>query len=418
MVLNSLRSLSITRYWAISFAALLMASLGLWLPQHGSSVAAYPAVPMVAWAGPLAQPFGYLALPMFVAFCVAVFVFDDDSMRHRTFRRIAWCAISAALILGFLIDQHRLQPWAYQTCLYGLIWTLVSRQHSLPLLRVITASIYFYSSLGKFDFQFVHTVGQEFLSTAAGFVGLDSSAWDESLRHRLVLIFPATECLVAVACLAPPTRKLGGVLAIAMHGSLLLMLSPWGMNHSFGVLTWNVVLAGQAYFLFVRPVETPAVADRPFVRWALASILTLLVVVLPWSERRDRTNDGAWHWDHWLSWSLYSPHTSRFYFEVHRSRLSDVAPELRAAIDVDPDGDGWHAIDMGKWSLDLRGVPVLPQARYQLLLAIKLAERHDWRDAVRGVVRSASDRHDGTRREEWLIGQKEMEKAASTYWLK
>lgn len=417
MVWDQLRSLSITRYWAISFVVLLIASLGLWLPPDWPTTKAYPAVPMSAFMAPVVQPFGYLAIPILGTLCVAIIVLDSDSPRDRKIRGIGWFLVSMVLVVGFAVDQHRLQPWAYQTFLYGLIWTIIPRQYSMPFLRVITASIYLYSSAGKFDFQFVHTVGQEFLITAGRFVGWDVSAWDEVLRNRLVLIFPAVECSVAIACVAPPTRRLGGVLAIAMHGSLLLLLSPWGMNHSFGVLTWNAVLAGQAYLLFVRPVETPSTAARPAGRLALASILTFVVVVLPLSERRGRGDTQAWHWDHWLSWSLYSPHSSRFYLEVHQSRVADIHPDLRSAVDDDPDGDGWHAIDLGEWSLSVRGVPILPQARYQLLLAIATAEQHDWRDAVRGVVRSASDRHDGTRREEWLIGRKDMKKAASRYWL-
>ncbi len=76
-------------------------------------------------------------------------------------RRIAGDVFISALGGLFLIDQHRLQPWAYQLALIAIVLRFAgSPQRGLVLLRVLTISIYLYSAIGKFDYQFLHTVGR------------------------------------------------------------------------------------------------------------------------------------------------------------------------------------------------------------------------------------------------------------------
>ena len=139
------------------------------------------------------------------------------------------------------------------------------------------------------------------------------------------------------------------------------------------------------------------------------------------SERRDRIDDTAFHWDHWLSWALYSPHNSRFNLEVHRSLVAEFPESWNGAVGSDPDADGWHALDLGQLALDIRGIPIVPQARYQLGLAVAIAHSHDTREGVasslRGVVRSSSGRLDGKRREQWLVNLDAMRKRAKEFWM-
>lgn len=420
-------SLSLTRYWAASFLALLVASNRLWLPSDWTSTEEYPSIAMSAASESFANLFAIIALPIFTSCCLTIIGFDADSKLHHRLRVVGWSVLVLTLGTGFAADQHRLQPWAYQVLLYGLIGICLPRRGALPFLRAITVSIYVFSSIGKLDFQFVHTVGQNFLNTAWSFVGVDVSAWDESIRNALVLGFPAAELMVGVLCSVPKTRRWGGGMAIVMHASLIALLSPWGMNHSPGVLVWNAALAGQAYLLFVRTEAiTPAVTDEApsnhherssARRYGLAGLLTLVVISLPLTERRGRENQQRWHWDHWLSWALYSPHNSRFYWEVRPHDIDSLAPSIREALGEDPDGDGWRTLDLDQFSLNVRGVPVLPQARYQLQLAMAITEQQGWNRAVRGVIRSASDRTTGVREEQWLVNFKEMQEASKQYWL-
>ena len=55
--------------------------------------------------------------------------------------------IPAAWIVLVLIDQHRLQPWAYEFAIVGVILALTRSSLGLRLLRILVISIYLYSAL-------------------------------------------------------------------------------------------------------------------------------------------------------------------------------------------------------------------------------------------------------------------------------
>ena len=87
------------------------------------------------------------------------------------------------------------------------------------------------------------------------------------------------------------------------------------------------------------------------------------------------------------------------------------------ALEADDDGDGWRRLSLSRWSLDCVGVPIYPQARYQLGLTSEIARRHQLGDAVRVKIRGTSDRWTGERTAEWAIGQKELDRASERFWL-
>jgi hypothetical protein len=50
---------------------------------------------------------------------------------------------------------------------------------AIALARLIVISIYFYSALSKFDYSFLHTLGQQFLNALVGIFGASLDAWSE-----------------------------------------------------------------------------------------------------------------------------------------------------------------------------------------------------------------------------------------------
>lgn len=425
--------LSVSRYWAIALLALLAASYQLWMPPDSCSTPTLPAVAAIDISDRFGAVLAYLVPIAIVTGCWIVIIWD--SAVDNALARTGWFLAGFGIAVSFLLDELRLQPWAYQCVLYAMLWVILPGVRARVFLKMVTIGIYAYSAIGKFDFQFVHTVGQEFLSTAVGFVGIDAADWSATARHRIVMLFPIAELtaslLLAVSLFQRSgTRRsrcarIGGGMAIAMHASLILLLSRWGMNHSPGVLVWNAALAGQAYLLFVREPSSPPVHDASSSpnsstpNWcrSVAIGLVALTMTLPLTERRDRADDKSWHWDHWLSWALYSPHNSRFHFEIHRSLVSKLPVQYRSSVREDTNEDGWQELDLGALSLAIRGVPVVPQARVQLGLAIAIAEEQGWGEdsAMRGILRSSSDRFNGRRRETWLNGITEMRRAADSF---
>jgi hypothetical protein len=392
-----------SRYWAIMLLLLVSVSFRLWLPVDWTDSSAYPNVPLFGFPESITWWISACLLPVIVA-ATGVIVLSG----RESWQRLSWLVIAVMLAVGFAGDQHRLQPWAYQSCLYAVWFVLLPARWQMTACRVLTISIYFYSSLGKFDYQFLHTVGQDFLGTAMRPLGVEIEQWSMNSRLNAAVVFPAAEFLVACLLMFSRTRLVGGCLAIGMHTTLIAMLSPLGMNHSAGVMMWNAVLAGQSYWLFLHAAEPSDAVNREApiafrsVRIAISLIVLLLAILLPLSERRDRADADAWHWDHWLSWSLYSPHNSRLNVEIHASVIDSIPVKMKSSIAEDEDGDGWHEFDLGSFSLQSRGVPVFPQARYQQALASAIAQQNGWTHGIRGVLRSSSDRWDGTRREVWM----------------
>ncbi|MEM6366516.1 MAG: MauE/DoxX family redox-associated membrane protein, partial [Planctomycetota bacterium] len=244
-------ALRFSRFWAVSLLALLFSTMRLWWPLNTPAIATYPAVPSVelltlpAWCDALFVPL----------FASAVIVFFSRLGPPRSKISIGWAIIGLAIAVGIADDQHRMQPWVLQTGFYSIILACLPSNEALRPIRAIAISIYAYSAAGKLDYQFIHTVGQDFLGSAVGVVGLETTQWPESIRTAGAFAFPVSELIVAGLLAWPRTRRIGGVFAMLLHASLIVLLSPWVMGHSLGVLIWNGVLIGQSWFLFLTPME-------------------------------------------------------------------------------------------------------------------------------------------------------------------
>lgn len=372
---------------------------------------AFPRVPLVT------LPSQWLAIDRLVVLVLIGLLFWIAFRKEASRACFAW--VFAAWVALFLFNQHRLQPWAYQAAIWNLAFFALSPKASLSWLSAISISIYFYSALGKLDYQFLHTVGQDFLTPILG------TASESVTRSRLMLAltFPLSELLIALGLVIPRGRRYAGFAVIGMHLTLMVLLGPLGQSHSWGVLVWNGLLALQAWYLFVSPhrvnsqsegtkIESSLVSVRnecSSLVACIANVCFVLVLLMPLSER--------WgYWDHWLSWSLYSPHTSRLELEVHETRLEHLPDDLIPIV-IDADGDLWYSVPLDLWSLSSLGVPIYPQGRFQLGVAFEFAKQEHLGDGVRAKLRSVANRWTGERSEQWLIGEEQLRTTADQYWL-
>ncbi|MEO9933709.1 MauE/DoxX family redox-associated membrane protein [Rhodopirellula bahusiensis] len=409
-------------FWAIALLALMAATFRLWLPTSWTGAGDYPAVPMfdLVTVGLTQQTASVLSIA--TTFVIAMACLVTVGVGRW---RWVWPIIAVSLVIAVLLDQHRLQPWVYQSFLYAILFAISPRSESgrLPeatfrLIRLLTISVYVFSAAGKLDFQFLHTVGQDFLRVQLEWVGVDVSTWPTKTRLFAAAIFPAFELCVAIALCWPRTRMFGVWMATAMHVGLIAVLSPMGLGHSPGVIVWNVVMALQAWWLFAGPVieieddapiNSDAKADAGRVgprAWAVMGF----AIAMPIFER-------AGYWDHWLSWALYSPHSSRVTLQIHESAIDRLPDEWRVAVTADDESDRWHDLNLGQLSLAVRGVPAVPQARYQWALADQIIEQAGIENQVRGKVQSASDRWTGKRDAQWWTRPDEFQKAGDAFWL-
>lgn len=380
---------------AVAITLLVVTTWRLWLPTDDLAIAM---VNGTGWIAPFA--------PWLMLGSLGWAILTGSSA--------AAASVAISLALAVLCDQHRLQPWVYQGFLYCTLLA-ISRHRAIGPIRWIAISIYVYSALGKFDFQFIHTVGQDFVGVVADWIGLQLATRPVPVRLAAAMLFPATELLVALLLILPATRRLGGAAAVGLHIGLIAMLSPIGLNHSAGVLAWNVCLIVQSWWLFTRPAafkstSNPGHDELPISKFRFGMVWTvaLIALVMPLFER-------SGHWDHWTSWALYSPHSSRVSVQVHPAAKDRLPPELLQQLSGG--SDRWLDLSLSGWSVANRLVPVLPQARYQLALAGKIGRQHDLGGGIRVIIRGPADRLTGRRQEQRLAGLDEVTAAIEQFWL-
>ncbi len=276
------------RVWAGFGLLLFLVTWRLWTPQT-----VFPQIPFFNALTDVPSWVDWVALAAVVVSLLVAGV----STRETVWRR-AMIAFAFATVLLTLLNQHRFQPWAYQFVLFATIMANCRASTATQLMRWIVVSIYVYSAISKFDYQFLHSLGPQFLSTLTGFVGVASADWPADLQALLAALFPIGELLIGIGLLVPRTRRIAIFAAIVSHVLLLLILGPWGLSHQPGVLVWNLFFIAQAWMLFVeRKTDEEPNASEPSRRVAesLCFVLTGVVIAFPMSE-------PLGYCDHWPAW--------------------------------------------------------------------------------------------------------------------
>ena len=307
-----------------------------------------------------------------------------------------------------LLDQHRLQPWTYQFLVFAILIATCKTKSALFWMRWIVISIYIFSALSKFDYQFIHTVGSQMLSTLVGFLGMDSSTLPENARHWAVVALPCGELLIGIGLVFEKTRKLAVPLAILLHLTLLLVLGPLGLGHRPGVLVWNLFFVGQILILFgglpCQDSTAAAPPTQPLAMEFIGSWVAVFVILFPVTQVFGIC-------DHWPAWEVYAPRCSRA--EIV-GPIHEFTPEPD---DAAPRQHHKPWLDVSQWSLSEIGVPVYPEARFQLAVAMAVAEKFDFDREFQVGIQSESNRRTGARKTVTLTGRDQMKMRASQFWL-
>lgn len=395
------------RIWcSISALALLGVTYRLWFPSPEQT---------------------YPLIPLFEAFCdsprwmdwVAAIGLCLGWLAFWKWPRWGGVVVIACGLLCLLLDQHRIQPWHFQLLIFAFVFLVGSGNQRLMWLRVFVISIYCYSAMGKFDFEFLHSIGPQFLKQLMSFVSVDNQEISPSFAASL----PACELLLAAGLAVPALRSIAACGMSLVHLGLIAILGPFGLNHSPGVVLWNFHFAVLVLLLFFRVqgdtkrnetgTEASPNSEESSSQWlsnyCVAAIL-IPVMVLPLVERFGL-------WDHWPSWALYAPHSSRTDVQVASHRVSDLPADLAELVpDVD-EGTLWASVPISQWSLQATGVPVYPQARYQLGLAMALAQSLDSEFETRVRILGPAARWDGKRTAKFAEGLSKIRRAQDSFWL-
>lgn len=233
----------------------------------------------------------------------------------------AWCVFFG---LKAATDLSLWQPYFYQYLfmLLALCFAAPGRIDAESAVRdvsrLIVASVYFWSGVGKLNATFLagglEIVLGPFLSAPA----LKSLA-------PLAVVVPLLEISVALGLVTKRLRRAAAAGAIAMHVLLLLSLGPLGQNANPVVWPWNVAMMLLVWILFVRDASAPAsriLWNRAFPFHQLVLVLFGLCPLLALF--------GLWPTS--LSFRLYADSSSWGDILVTEAMLARLPPEARSQV--------------------------------------------------------------------------------------
>ena len=350
----------IIQLWSASIVVLVALTWKLWLPGFTN----FPRVPVFA---------NLTDLVLMVMQYAATFVLAVSLIAVAVgVRQMRFCCGAIAISFGilFVCNQHCLQPWAWQAFIIAtLLAGLPLREAKIWIARILI-SIYLYSAIGKFDFQFVHSTGQEFLNVVLGWLG-QTDAVSEVMKVRLALLFPIGEMLIAIGLMVPRTRKAAAMLAIGLHLMLIAVLSPLGLGHRWPVVIWNAVSILLIVWVFlVRGGEKQIPKNGLSTSEWLFAAFAVVILVGPLLRPMQL-------WDHWLAWGLYSPSNSRIELLVSDAATDRMDNAIQPYFIKSDRSYGSSEFAIDRWSLDELGVPIYPQARFQKAAAIRWVEQNE-----------------------------------------
>ena len=378
--------INLTRLLAIGQLVLIAVTWKLWTPQD-----VFPQVPLIRVACDWPGWIDWACLVVLVIASLMLLI------RPRQ-RRIACAAMAGSLATFFTLDQHRLQPWAWQFFLLAILLALADDTIAMRGWMWLTISIYFWSAVSKLDYTFCHEQGPALLGGLKSAMGLRGipNRWTEMIDVAGSLGVAAGELAVAVLLAWPRTRWFGVWAATIMHVALLAALGPLGLKHSAGVLMWNVFFIVQDWLLFVstRLAPPPSFAKRTrswstrfrnWINWP-ASLGNRMAIVAIIGAAAWPVLEPVGYCDHWLAWAVYSarPGTVDLFSDLELQNLPIRQEMVVIDIKGSPGAIPHHPLvcyrlDIAQWSLQELGVPAYPQHRFHVGVVRFLAHRYGFR---------------------------------------
>ncbi|MDZ4685959.1 MAG: hypothetical protein SH850_12900 [Planctomycetaceae bacterium] len=311
-------------------------------------------------------------------------------------RRVSAAAVACGFALQFLADQHRLQPWAWQFFILAVVIALADDRLVFRGWMALVISIYFWSALSKLDAEFaremVWMIFRQLSDTliAIRAYGLYSAISDIDLIRSFRPIGYAVgivEITIAFALATRRFRTSGYWGSVFMHTGLITLLGPWGLGHQPGVLVWNALFMVQNTVLFRGSTislfdqrSVPEISHGFRDRWRTTTVTGFLAFVLCWPALE------PWgRCDAWLGWAVYVPRFHGFKIWVDTAGLERLPESYRQ--NKENQFNGFFCLGQGKedreWqlfvgavSLDELGVPIYPNHRFTVGVALDLQERY------------------------------------------
>ncbi|MCH2210694.1 MAG: hypothetical protein MK110_05295 [Fuerstiella sp.] len=304
----------------------------------------------------------------FVA-ALLVAAFTGRGKRLMPGRRIS--AVSLLLAgLAVCCNQHCLQPWHWLFMLTMSFRMILSNDDVLNVLRRLLPCIYVFAAVSRFGPNIDSGMSRSVVTVLLESADLTHLTASEETMFWACLLSTMLELSAGLLLWISRTQSVGRGLAVAMHLILITALGPWGLNQHPAVIIWNAFLALWVIFLFPVPFmhqKSPS-----------ASVTAAAGLCITWS-----TLALFGVTDSWTGWQLYSPRPETLHLRIHSAAAAELPASVAPFVSDSTPLDEWHTVRLDRWSLAAAGVPIYPQARFQLAVAGRLIRDMDSSQHVR-----------------------------------
>lgn len=405
------------------FSLILLATTWkLWIPQT-----LFPQVPLFSWVMNFPVWIDWLTFLVMTVTSVCILIGYRESWQK--WQRVCGGLFFSAFLISITFDQHRIQPWAYQFALGYLILIFLKPPRAIRLFRLFVISIYFYSALSKCDASFVQTQGRELAQGLFSGIGISTKYWSDQSLNWVAASFPVIEFLIALGLFIPRTRRWALWAAVSMHICLMLAVGPFGLNHHSGVLIWNIYFICQDVILFGFfskgvPSSDSSVSDVDrSLSFKAVSGSEGAVMVIAWFAVLVPLLEPTGYFDHWPAWGLYASHHDRVTLMIDEQAKIELPRSLQPFVASPQPLSRWCRVRTDRWSLAELGVPIYPQARFQLGVAIAVgkiletdAGTDDEQPQVKLLFEGTAHRLSGKRKISEHIGLTQIEQLTNRFW--
>ncbi|MDT7689543.1 MAG: hypothetical protein QOE46_2302 [Acidobacteriota bacterium] len=320
-----------------------------------SSGRSFPVAPVFDFLPGVPSPFDYVWLGALVVLLLLV----AASARPRGYA----CAFLALAVGLALLDETRWQPWFYQYLFMLFALAVCSKgvegeEKVLRACALIVASLYFWGGAQKLNPQFF----SEVVPSLAVELLPRLPASFARLTTPLGALIPLTEICAGLLLLTRRWRRVGMLLALLIHVSVLMLFFPSRRNKV--VWPWNAAMIVFVLILFRRG----SVAGlRDFLPRRALSLQALVAVVFGLMPLLSFFG----LWGRYLSGALYSGNTGRAEVRLSYAVAQHLPPKVQQKLT--PNGDG-ASLDINHWSYVELKVPAYPSERVYRRAAARLCE--------------------------------------------
>lgn len=346
---NSRQEVLAIRLIIITVISQVAISIPAWIP----GIREVPELPVLPFEIPtnVNQIVSTIFLLAWITSCLLILLKTDRAIGFQIF---------TASSLGLaLLDLTRFQPWlfAYLVLLLPFALPFIKRNKEtfFRLCIYVLAGTYLWSGFHKLNPFFPNEMFPFF---ADGFGQLKLARETPELGLAAAVF----ECLTGVLFLLNPTRKYALWMAIIMHLTILVVLSPLGHDWNRVVWPWNILYIALAWMAVKNISEPLSIKRLP----GIEKVVIILMLVLP-------AGNIFSAWPHFLSGSFYSSLLPNSGFIFPSNAIGEIPPGAAPFME-NAKGAEKKFLRVDQWILDDLKLPLFSQEYVHRQLGKKLCQ--------------------------------------------